>query len=114
MYFRGGESPKKSKQVIRLALDRIKALLESGPFRSSKPVKNGPKDPAFLREYEALEPEFRLARQLIEARYSAGLSQQELAHRVGTSRSKVARLESDHKPSIKSLERYAKAAGVKL
>ncbi|HAT49566.1 MAG: helix-turn-helix transcriptional regulator [Nitrospirae bacterium] len=72
------------------------------------------KDPEFLKEYEALEPEFRLARQLIEARSNVGLSQQELAQRMGTSQSAVARLESGHKPSIKSLERYAEAVGMKL
>lgn len=82
------------------------------PFEETR--KKWFNDPAFLREYDALEPEFRLARQLIEARSNAGLSQQELAHRMGTSQSTIARLESGHKPSIKSLERYAKALGMKL
>lgn len=82
------------------------------PFEETR--KKWFKDPAFLKEYEALEPEFRLAGQLINARSNAGLSQQELAQRMGTSQSTVARLESGHKPSIKSLERYAEAVGMKL
>ena len=72
------------------------------------------KDPEFVKEYEALEPEFRLAKQLIGARVHAGLSQQDMADKMGTSQSTVARLESGHKPSIRSLERYASAVDMKV
>ncbi|MBF0462939.1 MAG: helix-turn-helix transcriptional regulator [Magnetococcales bacterium] len=82
------------------------------PFEKTR--KKWFKDPVFRKEYALLEPEFCLARQLIGARSHAGLSQQELASRMGTSQSAVARLESGHKPSIKSLERYAEAVGMKL
>ncbi|HJO57403.1 MAG TPA: helix-turn-helix transcriptional regulator [Nitrospinaceae bacterium] len=71
-------------------------------------------DPEFQKEYEALEPEFALARTLIEARANAGLTQEEVADRMGTTQSAVARVESGHKPSIKSLEKYAKAVGKKV
>ena len=64
-------------------------------------------DPDFRKEYEALKPEFKLARDLIEARAKAGLSQSDVAERMGTSQPAVARLESGHKPSLKTLERYA-------
>lgn len=82
------------------------------PFEKTR--KKWFKDLAFLKEYEALEPEFRLARELIKARSQAGLSQQEVAKRMGTSQSTVARLESGHKPSLKSLERYAKVVGMNV
>ena len=82
------------------------------PF--SKLRKKWMQDPEFRKEYEALAPEFALARELISARVDAGLSQEEVAERMKTSQPAVARLESGHKPSIKSLERYAEAVGKKV
>ena len=61
-------------------------------------------------EYEALEPEFAIARELIAARTRAGQSQAEVAERMGTSQSTVARLESGRTlPSMRTLARYASA-----
>jgi DNA-binding XRE family transcriptional regulator len=69
-------------------------------------------DPDTRAEYEALEPEFAIARELIAARTRAGLSQAELAERMGTSQSTIARLESGSTlPSMRTLTRYAKATG---
>lgn len=76
--------------------------------------KKWKKDPEFRKEYEALKPEFKMARELIEARARAGLSQSDVAERMGTSQPTVARLESGHKPSLKTLERYAEAVGMKV
>jgi ribosome-binding protein aMBF1 (putative translation factor) len=73
------------------------------------------KDPAFREAYEALEDEFALAAQVIEARARAGLTQAELAERMGTSQSAVARLESGKAhPSVATLEKLAQATGSKL
>jgi transcriptional regulator with XRE-family HTH domain len=52
------------------------------------------KDPAFKTEYDRLAPEFAIAAELIRARLRARLSQEELAERMGTSQSAIARLES--------------------
>lgn len=82
------------------------------PFKELR--KKWEKDPNFRKEYEELESEFRLARDLIAARAKAGLSQREVADRMGTSQPTVARLESGHKPSLKTLERYAEAVGMKI
>ncbi len=83
------------------------------PFRELK--KRWMKDPAFHKEYDALESEFAVARQLIEARTRAGLTQQELADRMGTTQPVIARLESGRqKPTTKTLERFAKATGSKV
>ncbi len=83
------------------------------PFRELK--KRWMKDPAFRKEYDALESEFAVARQLIEARTRAGLTQQELADRMGTTQPVIARLESGRqKPTTKTLERFAKATGSKV
>lgn len=71
-------------------------------------------NPTFQKEYEALEPEFALARTLIEARTNAGLTQEEVAERMGTTQSVVARLEGGGSlPSIKTIRRYAEATGTR-
>jgi ribosome-binding protein aMBF1 (putative translation factor) len=69
-------------------------------------------DPEIRTEYEALETEYALARELIAARTRAGLSQEQVAERMATSQSTVARLESGRTlPSLRTLERYARATG---
>jgi len=73
------------------------------------------KDEEYRKEYEALEEEFALAHAMIEARAKAGLTQEELAQRMDTSQSAIARLESGRmKPSARTLERFAKATGTHL
>lgn len=73
------------------------------------------KEPGFKKGYDALEEEFALASMLIEARSRVNLSQEELAKRMGTSQSTVARLESGAaKPSFSTLERFAKATGMRV
>lgn len=60
--------------------------------------------------YEALTSEFDLARELIAARVRAGLTQAEVAERMGTTQSAVARLESGAQmPSVKTLLKFAQA-----
>ncbi len=72
-------------------------------------------DPATRREYEALGVEFELAQALIKARTGAGLSQAEIARRMGTTQSVIARLESGRRPpSIRTLEKFAQAVGGRL
>ncbi len=70
------------------------------------------KDPEVCAEYDALEEEFALAREFIVARARAGLSQAQVAQRMGTTQSTVARLEGGNaKPTLLTVERYAKATG---
>jgi len=72
-------------------------------------------DPAYREAYEALEEEFTLASALIEARARAGITQEELARRMETTQSTVARLEGGRvRPSTRTLERFAKATGTRL
>lgn len=72
------------------------------------------KNPQIRSHYEAQAPEFAIARVLIEARTRVGLTQEEIAERMGTTQSAVARLESGRSlPSIKSLYRYARATGTR-
>jgi DNA-binding XRE family transcriptional regulator len=67
-------------------------------------------NPKVRAEYDALAPEFEIAAELLRARLCAGLWQAELAERMGTSQSAIARLESGQTlPSTKTLLRYAEA-----
>jgi DNA-binding XRE family transcriptional regulator len=62
--------------------------------------------------YEAMGAEFELASELIAARVRAGLTQSELAERMGTTQSAIARLESGRQlPSMRTLARFARATG---
>ncbi len=80
-----------------------------------KIAKRWMKEPGFREGYDALEEEFSLASMLIAARTRAKLTQAEVAEKMGTSQSTVARLESGAaKPSLATLQRYAKATGARL
>lgn len=81
----------------------------------SELAKKWMKDPAFRREYEALADEFALVGALIEARARAGLTQAQVAKRMKTTQTAVARLEGGRaKPSTRTLARFAKATGHRL
>ncbi len=73
------------------------------------------KEPKYKKAYEALEAEFVLASAVIDARSRAGLTQRELARKMGTTQPVVARLESGRtRPSMRTLERLAEATGSRL
>ena len=67
----------------------------------------------FTSAYAALEDEYRFVRELLAARIRAGLTQEEVAESMGTSKSAVSRLEAGgkHSPSVQTLRKYAKAVG---
>ena len=68
-------------------------------------------------EYDRLDEEFRFLDEFLKARAAAGVTQAEVAERIGTTQSAVARLESGkgkHSPSIATLEKYAHALGCRL
>jgi predicted transcriptional regulator len=63
-------------------------------------------------EYDAMVDEFDVARELIAARSRAGLTQGQVAARMGTTQSVIARLESGRRaPSLRTVQRYAHALG---
>jgi len=70
----------------------------------------------FNEAYEALELEYRLVAQLLKARMKAGLTQDAVAARMGTTKSAISRLETAgrHAPSLNTLKRYAEAVGCAL
>ena len=70
--------------------------------------------PEFRAEYERLRPEFELAETIIAARTAQGLTQAELATRMKTSQSYIARLESGRVlPSMRTWKRLAAATGTR-
>ena len=73
------------------------------------------KEPKYKKAYDALEEEFVLARAVMDVRNRAGLTQEELARKMGTTQPVVARLESGRsRPSMRTLERLAEATGSRL
>lgn len=61
-------------------------------------------------QYDRLKPHYRIISQLIEARLRKGVTQEQLARKVGTKQSAIARLESGNaNPSLDFLEKVTKA-----
>jgi len=81
--------------------------------------KQALKNKKVKEEYEALEPEFSLLKQILKARNKTGLSQADIAERMGTKPPAITRLESSltsgqHSPSIATLKKYAAALDCRL
>ncbi len=73
--------------------------------------------PEVRKAYDELTEEFSFIDEVLKARAASGLTQAELAARVGTTQSAIARLESGtpkHSPSIVTLQRYARAMGYRV
>jgi DNA-binding XRE family transcriptional regulator len=70
----------------------------------------------FGRAYNALALEYQVAGQMLKARSRAGLTQDAVTERMGTTKSAISRLESasKHAPSLATLKRYASAVGCEL
>lgn len=72
-------------------------------------------DPTYVKEYDALEEEFSVINAVMAARVSSGLSQAQLARKMKTTQSAIARLESGKAhPSTRTLWKLAAATGTKL
>jgi transcriptional regulator with XRE-family HTH domain len=73
--------------------------------------------PEVRKAYDELAEEFAFLDEVLKARAASGLTQAEVAARVGTTQSAIARLESAtprHSPSVATLQRYARALGYRL
>ncbi len=76
-------------------------------------------NPKAKAAYDEMIPEFALLRQMLKARQKAGLSQAQVAERMGTKAPAITRLESSlgngkHSPSLATLQKYANAVGCEL
>ena len=77
------------------------------------------KNPEFVQAWDNLEEEYAALNALLNARSKAGLTQEKLAERMGTTKSAISRLEASlrndkHSPSFSTLKKYANACGKKL
>ncbi|MBI4284692.1 MAG: helix-turn-helix transcriptional regulator [Chloroflexi bacterium] len=73
------------------------------------------KDPEFRKEYEVLEPEYKLASALIRLRLAKGLTQEQLAKLLNTKQESIARLESGGSlPSLSTIKKVANALDAEL
>ncbi|MEK7470591.1 MAG: helix-turn-helix transcriptional regulator [Patescibacteria group bacterium] len=80
-----------------------------------KMFKREMKNPEFRNAYDALEPEFQIAKQVIKARIDRKLTQTQLAKRIGTKQPVISRLEGmDSMPTITLLKKVAESLGKKL
>jgi DNA-binding XRE family transcriptional regulator len=79
-------------------------------------LKKALKRNEFRKSYEDLGEEYRLAREMLTARFRIGLTQEEVADLMGTTKSAVSRLEATgkHTPSLTTLKKYAQAVGCQL
>jgi ribosome-binding protein aMBF1 (putative translation factor) len=73
-------------------------------------------DPAFKRAWNDLDPEFQVLKAMIKAREKSGISQAELARRLGTKQSVVSRLERGafSKATLETLKKVADALDMRL
>lgn len=71
-------------------------------------------DPEVQKEYDALETVYQMKRRMIAMRKAAGLTQEEMAQKLGTRKSNISRLESvsaDSSPRLATIEDYARVLG---
>ena len=73
------------------------------------------KNPKVRKEYERLQPEYAVISAMIQARIKKGLTQKELASKIGTKQSVISRLESGTgNPSVAFLKKFADALDINL
>ena len=73
--------------------------------------------PKYKEKYDEAAPEFELLRKMLEARKRAGLTQEQVAEKMGTKATAITRLESassEHSPKVETLRKYAEAVGCRL
>jgi DNA-binding XRE family transcriptional regulator len=86
------------------------------PHDHEKFLQKALKRKKFREAYEGLAEEYTLAREMLAARSRSGLTQEDVAELMGTTKSAVSRLEAGgkHAPSLTTLKKYAHAVGCKL
>jgi DNA-binding XRE family transcriptional regulator len=89
---------------------------EPVPHRHQEFLANARERPGFTEAYEGLALEYAVADEMLKARAMAGLTQDAVAARMGTTKSAISRLEAAgrHSPSLATLKRYAAAVGCEL
>lgn len=107
-----GKTPSREFETARRRMREVKKMLTHKELKARALDRADVKD-----EYDQLDDEFSLLDQFLKARSAAGITQAEVAERIGTTQSVIARLESGsgkHSPSLATLQKYANALGCRL
>lgn len=75
------------------------------------------KKPGVKQAFDELAPEYEVLDEFLKARSAQGLTQAQVAEKIGTTQSAVARMESGqgkHSPTLATLTKYAQALGCRL
>lgn len=92
-----------------------KRIIGRDTIRFEDLYKKWMKNPSIKSEYDKLQPEFEIAKQMIDARINKKMTQEEIAKKVGTGQAVISRLEgANASPSLDLLKRVASALGKKL
>jgi DNA-binding XRE family transcriptional regulator len=88
-------------------------------YHPTKKLENELQDPDFKKAWEALDDEFAALDALLAARRQAGMTQEQVAAKMGVSQPSLARVEASlgsrrHSPSLEMLRKYAAAVNCKL
>lgn len=88
-------------------------------YHPKKKLENELQDPDFKKAWEALDDEFAALDALLAARRQAGMTQEQVAAKMGVSQPSLARVEASlgshrHSPSLEMLRKYAAAVNCKL
>jgi len=97
----------------------VEMKYEPVSYNPRKKLDNDLQNPDFKKEYIALEDEFTTLDALLAARRQAGMTQEQVASRMGVSQPSLARVEASlgshrHSPSLEMLRKYAAAVNCKL
>jgi DNA-binding XRE family transcriptional regulator len=97
----------------------VEMKYEPVSYNPQKELDNDLQNPDFKKEYIALEDEFTTLDSLLAARRQAGMTQEQVASRMGVSQPSLARVEASlgshrHSPSLEMLRKYAAAVNCKL
>lgn len=89
------------------------------PYNPRKKSAKDLQDPSFKKAWEALDDEFVTLDALLAARRQAGMTQEQVAAKMGVSQPSLARVEASlgshrHSPSLEMLRKYAAAVNCKL
>ncbi len=71
-------------------------------------------NPKIKAAYDAKSEEFEIVEEMIKARIAAGLTQEQVAEKMGTSQAYLSRIEGGKNVSLNSLRKYAKATGKRV
>ena len=78
-------------------------------------LKEMMEDEDFRKEYETLQPQYEVVKQIISAREELHITQKDLAERTGIRQSNISRLErGNYNPSVEFLRKIAKGLGKEL